>query len=114
MFVLVLNVSNCIDFIKLKFKRDYVNSITEDNIIDELVTNYISVPLLVGTPSQSLRLNLKLSVYPTYIISENIKKDQVKYNRMKSTTFVSDHNLYYFDYDELFMGEKANEICFIK
>ena len=112
-FVLVLNVSNCIDFIKLKFKRDYVNSITEDNIIDELVTNYISVPLLVGTPSQSLRLNLKLSVYPTYIISENVKKDQVKYNRMKSTTFVSDHNLYYFDYDELFMGEKANDTFII-
>lgn len=109
-FLSILVYINCeLNYTTLKFTRSYSEPLNSNNVMEQLENNYISVPISIGNPKQELRLNLKLGLYPTYLISKNDKINLPVFYQENSSTYKSDGSLFFFEIPDIFWGTKATE-----
>ena len=85
----------------LPFERVYYRELTEENIMEEIINNYIQVPFYIGEPIQKIPMILKMDQFPTFLTSEEYNKNIIKFNEKKSSTFkmIDGHKGHYDVYD---------------
>ena len=85
----------------LPFERVYYRELTEENIMEEIINNYIQVPFYIGEPIQKIPMIIKLDQFPTFLTSEEYNKNIIKFNEKKSSTFkmIDGHKGHYDLYD---------------
>ena len=88
----------------LPFERVHYRELTEENIMEELINNYIQVPFYIGEPLQKIPMILKMEQFPTFLTSEEYNKNIIKFDEKKSSTFkmINGHKGHYdtFDFTE--------------
>ena len=99
--------------ITLKFKRDYREKLSRENIEESLFYNYISSEFKIGNPKQKIRLNLVNNEYSTIIFGSNLnwKVNMSRFNEKTSTSFVpiDKERFEIRNSDYCFEGIRANE-----
>ncbi len=88
----------------LPFERVHYRELTEENIMEELINNYIQVPFYIGEPLQKIPMILKMEQFPTFLTSEEYNKNIIKFDEKKSSSFkmINGHKGHYdtFDFTE--------------
>ena len=69
--------------LKIPFKRRFLEKLTSENIMEQLRTNYLTVNLKIGEPSQEIPFILKMTQNPVFIIENNYKENIIKFNKNK-------------------------------
>ena len=85
----------------LPFERINYTELTEENIMEELMKNYIQVPFYIGEPIQKIPMIIKMAEFPTFLTSEEYNKNIIKFNEKNSLTFkmIDGHKGHYDQYD---------------
>ena len=95
--------------LKIPFKRRFLEKLTSENIMEQLQTNYLTVNLKIGEPSQEIPFILKMTQNPVFIIGNNYQENIIKFNENNSSTFQSSNYSHQFNLTDLISGFLSND-----
>ena len=95
--------------LKIPFKRRFLEKLTSENIMEQLQTNYLTVNLKIGEPSQEIPFILKMTQNPVFIIGNNYQENIIKFNENNSSTFQSSNYSHQFNLTDLLSGFLSND-----